>query len=85
MAATTKDNATILQNELLGATLRYCAVADWFESHPCAWHKHMSLAEAMNVFNRAESDVRRLGARLLRGGGHRNLLLAAAGVPEEAR
>lgn len=71
-----------IQSELLGATLRYCAVADWFESHPCAWRKQMSVGEAMAVFNRAEADLRQAGAKALRQHGHRALVLQAAGIPE---
>ncbi|MBI1374083.1 MAG: hypothetical protein GC159_15290 [Phycisphaera sp.] len=85
MASTMTDNPAVSQSELLGAALRYCAVADWFESHPCRWHGEMSLAEAMDVFNRAEAELRATGARLLRRHGHRDLLLQAVGVSEEAR
>jgi len=80
-----KDNPAVSQAELLGAALRYCAVADWFESHPCVWRRHMSLDEAMDVFNRVESDLRRVTARALRQRGHRDLVLQGVGIPEEAR
>lgn len=80
-----KDNPAASQAELLGAALRYCAVADWFESHPSAWRRHMSVSEAMDVFNRVEAELRELGSLGLRRPGHRALLLQAAGVPEEAR
>lgn len=85
MTQAIKDNPAVSQAEFLGAALRYCAVADWFESHPCVWHKAMSLDEAMDVFNRCENDLRRLGATAMRQRGHRELLLQSAGVPEEAR
>jgi hypothetical protein len=68
-----KDNPAVSQAELLGAALRYCAVADWFESHPCTWDRRMSLSEAMDVFNRVEANLRSAGARALRRGGHREL------------
>lgn len=80
-----KDNPAVSQAELLGAALRYCAVADWFESHPCTWDRHMSLSEAMDVFNRVEAELRSAGARALRRGGHRELILQAVGIEEDAR
>ncbi len=80
-----KDNPAVSQAELLGAALRYCAVADWFESHPCVWHRHMSVSEAMDVFNRVEAELRSVGARAMRRGGHRELILQAVGIDEEAR
>lgn len=80
-----KDNPAVSQAELLGAALRYCAVADWFESHPCAWHRHMSVSEAMDVFNRVEAELRSVGARAMRRVGHRKLILQAVGIDEEAR
>lgn len=85
MVSTMSDNPAVSQSELLGAALRYCAVADWFESHPCRWHGEMSLGEAMDVFNRAEAELRAMGAMALRRHGHRALLLQVVGVPEEAR
>jgi hypothetical protein len=80
-----KDNPAVSQAELLGAALRYCAVADWFESHPCTWDRRMSLSEAMDVFNRVEAELRSAGARALRRGGHRELILQAVGIEEDAR
>ncbi len=74
-----------IQSELLGAALRYCAVADWFESFPCTWRKQMSLCEAMAIFNRAEADLRAAGNRALRRAGHRDLVLQASSIPEVAR
>lgn len=85
MTQAIKDKPAISQAELLGAALRYCAVADWFESHPCAWRRAMSLSEAMGVFNRVEADLREIGARALRQRGHRELVLQAMGIEEEAR
>lgn len=81
----TQDKQQENQNELLGAALRYCAVADWFESFPCTWHQQMSVCQAMAIFNRAEAELRAAGNRALRQAGHRDLVLQAAGVPEEAR
>lgn len=80
-----KDNPAVSQAELLGAALRYCAVADWFESHPCTWDRRMSLSEAMDVFNRVKAELRSAGARALRRGGHRELILQAVGIEEDAR
>ena len=80
-----KDNPAVSQAELLGAALRYCAVADWFESHPCTWDRRMSLSEAMDVFNRVEAELRSAGARALRRGGHCELILQAVGIEEDAR
>ena len=80
-----KNNPAVSQAELLGAALRYCAVADWFESHPCTWDRRMSLSEAMDVFNRVEAELRSAGARALRRGGHRELILQAVGIEEDAR
>ena len=72
-------------SELLGTALRYCAVADWFEAHPCRWHKRMSVDEAMEVFNKVEAELRAAGAKALRQHGHRDLILQGAGVPADAR
>ncbi|MCC7408383.1 MAG: hypothetical protein IT442_09935 [Phycisphaeraceae bacterium] len=85
MIQTLNDKPVVSQAELLGAALRYCAVADWFESHPCAWRRCMSLSEAMGVFNRVEADLREIGAKALRQRGHRELVLQAVGIEEGAR
>jgi len=45
----------------------------------------MSLSEAMDVFNRVEAELRSAGARALRRGGHRELILQAVGIEEDAR
>lgn len=81
MRTTNKDNPAVSQAELLGAALRYCAVADWFEAQPCPWTKQMSVDQAMALFNRVEGELRELGVKALRGRGHRALVLQAAGVP----
>lgn len=73
------------QSELLGATLRYCAVADWFEAHPCRWHKRMSVDEAMEIFNKVEAELRAAGSKALRQHGHRDLILQGVSVPADAR
>jgi hypothetical protein len=85
MPSTTTDNPMAAQAELIGAALRYCAAADWFESHPCAWSPAMSLDEAMDVFNRVEAELRAAGSRALRQRGHRDLVLQCLGISEEAR
>jgi hypothetical protein len=85
MSTKSKTHRSHEESELLGAALRYCAVADWFEGHPCRWHKHMTVDQAMAVFNEAEADLRAAGAKALRQHGHRALVLQAAGVAEEAR
>lgn len=79
-----QSNPAVSQSELLGAA-PYCAVADWFESHPCVWQRDLSMHEAMDAFNRVETELRRIGAKVLRQPGHRELLLQAVGIPEEAR
>lgn len=85
MSSATKNNPPVSQAELLGAALRYCAVADWFEAHPCPWSKTMSLDQAMDVFNRVEAELRQLGAKAMRQRGHRDLVLQGAGIAEETR
>jgi len=45
---------SVSQAEFLGAALRYCAVADWFEAHPCPWSRTMSPDQAMALFNQVE-------------------------------
>lgn len=77
-----KTHRSAEESELLGAALRYCAVADWFEGHPCPWHKHMTVDQAMAVFNQVEADLRDAGAKALRKHGHRQLVLEAAGIPQ---
>lgn len=79
-----KTHRTLEESELLGAALRYCAVADWFEGHPCPWRRAMTASEAMAVFNQVEADLREAGAKALRKHGHRQLVLEAAGIPEAA-
>ena len=74
-----------LPGGLLGAAMRYCAVADWFESRPTRWHKHMSEADAMALFNRVETELRQAGAKMLRQTHLRDAALDAVGVPKETR
>lgn len=85
MRRTKEKSPLVSQAELLGAALRYCAVADWFEAHPSPWRKQMTLDEAMAVFNRVEVELRAAAAKDLRQHGHRDLILHGAGVAREAR
>jgi hypothetical protein len=64
--------------ELIGAALRYVAVADWFESRPFARYRQDGEREAMDAFNRVEDELRKAGRRLLRHLGHRELVLEQA-------
>ena len=70
-----------LHGELVGAALRYCAVADWFESPK--GRKAGNLA--FDQFTQAETQLREAGAKAMRKHGHRFLVLQAAGVPEALR
>ncbi len=72
-----------VQSEVLGAALRYCAVADWFESRPCSKHTEESEAQAMDLLNRVEAQLRQAGTAAMRQHGHRALVLEAAGVPRD--
>lgn len=65
----------VLEAEVIGAALRYVAVADWFESRPIARREHGRDREAMQAFNRVEAELRKAGGRLLRRLGHRQLVL----------
>lgn len=80
-----KTHRSAEESELLGAALRYCAVADWFEGHPCPWRKHITVDQAMAVFNQIETKLREAGAKALRKHGHRQLVLEALGIPADAR
>ncbi len=64
-----------LESELIGAALRYAAFADWFEARPMAHHRRDGEREAMDAFNNIEAELRRVGGRLLRRLGHRELVL----------
>lgn len=68
----------LLEAELIGAALRYTAVADWFESLPATRASQNGEAEAMDAFNRVEDELRNAGRRLLRRHGHRELVLQQA-------
>ena len=46
--------SALLEAELIGAALRYTAVADWFESRPASRAAPNGEAEAMEAFNRIE-------------------------------
>ena len=67
-----------LEAELIGAALRYVAVADWFESRPITRAEKARDREAMDAFNRVEAELRKAGARLLRRLGHRDVVLQQA-------
>ena len=69
---------TTLEAELIGAALRYVAVADWFESRPITRAEKARDREAMDAFNRVEAELRKAGARLLRRLGHRDVVLQQA-------
>lgn len=75
MSAQPDASAELLEAELLGAALRYVAVADWFESRPFAHGRHAGEQEAFEAFNRVETELRHAGGRLLRRWGHRELVL----------
>ena len=79
------EDATMLQAELLGAALRYCAVADWFEAKPCTWSSCMSVSEAMDIFNRVEAQLRDIGEQMMQQDRSRQLLLEAVGIDKRAR
>ena len=68
-----------LECDVVGAALRYVAVADWFEGRPLAHAPNRRSgddeAAAMDAFNRVGSELRRAGARLLQHLGHRQLVL----------
>ncbi len=70
--------SALLEAELIGAALRYTAVADWFESRPTSRAAQDCEAEAMEAFNRIEDELRTAGRRLLRRLGHRQLVLEQA-------
>lgn len=70
--------SALLEAELIGAALRYTAVADWFESRPASRDALNGEAEAMEAFNRIEDELRVAGRRLLRRLGHRELVLKQA-------
>ena len=65
----------VLEAEVIGAALRYVAVADWFESRPITRREKARDREAMQVFNGVEVELRKAGGRLLRRLGHRQLVL----------
>ncbi len=73
-----RTNDGTLEAELIGAALRYVAVADWFESRPITRAEKARDREAMDAFNRVEAELRRAGARLLRRLGHRVVVLEQA-------
>jgi hypothetical protein len=74
----TKKFVRELEAELIGAALRYAAVADWFENRPVSRNDRRGELKAMNAFNRVEAELREAGTRLLRRHGHRKLVLQRA-------
>lgn len=73
-----KADNKLLEAEVIGAALRYVAVADWFEQLPLSRHEPDRERRAMDLFNRIEAELRRAGGRLLRRLGHRQLVLEGA-------
>ena len=68
-------DSKLLEAEVLGAALRYVAVADWFEHLPYSHREQERDRRAMDTFNRVEAELRQVGGRLLRRLGHRQLVL----------
>ncbi len=64
-----------LEADVIGAALRYTAVADWLEALPVRPHGRDGVLAAMTVFNRVEAELRRSGSRLLRRLGKRRQIL----------
>jgi len=71
-------NEAVRQSELLGAALRYVAVADWFENRPVNRREKNRDRAAMDAFNHVEAELRLAGRSLLRRHGHRELVLEQA-------
>ena len=67
------------ERRLMVAALRYVAVADWFEHRPIRKNA-AGEAEAMDTFNRAEANLRRVAEPLLRKHGARATILLTAGA-----
>ncbi|TWT40483.1 hypothetical protein RAS1_41940 [Phycisphaerae bacterium RAS1] len=68
----------LLEAEVIGAALRYVAVADWFEARPVARCRQDGEQEAMNAFNRVEEKLRHAVRPLLRKLGHTQQVLEGA-------
>ena len=73
------DEERYRERRLITAALRYVAVADWFERRPIRKNP-AGEAEAMDTFNRAEANLRRMAEPLLRKHGARATILLAAGA-----
>jgi hypothetical protein len=71
-------DARELEPELIGAALRYVAIADWFESRSTSQNDRTLELKAMDVFNRVEAELRETGGRVLRRAGTRQLILQRA-------
>lgn len=67
------------ERKLVTAALRYVAVADWFESRLIP-EDSAGEAEALDTFNRAEANLRRVALPILRKHGMRASILFAAGA-----
>ena len=69
-------NTRVLESELIGAALRYAALADWFEARPYARNRlDEEERAAVEAFDRIEAELRTAGRRLLRRLGHREVVL----------
>ena len=75
MSTEARRRDRLLEAELIGAALRYTAVADWFENRPITRREKARDLDAMNAFNQVEAELRKAGGRLLRRLGHRELVL----------
>ncbi|MEP0848416.1 MAG: hypothetical protein HRF50_16535 [Phycisphaerae bacterium] len=73
-----KRDDKLLEAEVLGAALRYVAVADWFEQLPFSQNDPGRDRQAMDAFNRVETELRQAGGGLLRRLGHREVVLERA-------
>ena len=73
----TIEQATRLEQEaaLVGAALRYCAIADWFETRPISREEKQREPQAWDIFNSIEAELRQAGKRILRQNGHRQMVL----------
>lgn len=66
------------ERELLGAALRYAAVAEWFEKLAVKRHEPMREQHAMDAFNRVEEDLRLAARRAFHDRHHRQAVLEGA-------
>lgn len=73
------NQAAAHNRKLIDAALRYVAVADWFERRPLLKSRHGEV-DALDTFNRAEANLRRIAEPMLRGHGVRAEILRKAGA-----